>query len=492
MNLLGANRRTKNIVVLVIFICVSVFILLQSPLSPIGSGVPDTDSSDFIYMAQTMVEGQPLYVAAWDHKGPLQYIIDALGLLIAPGYIGIWILEVISMVISMVYVYKTIRLELNRSLSLVGTLSLFTLILATLVGGNLPEEFALPFICGGFYIFMRYFMQKKGNWLVSGLYLAVVILLKLNCAFLWVVFVPLVVLDMILSKDTKIVKYALFFLLGMVILMLPIGIYLVLTNSFNAMIESYVIFNFLYIQGASLYEIISACVVLLAHVDIAGLNVALTIGSVLILAQLFMRKDHFSKKILSIGILLLVVFGLFSMGVSGNKYAHYFIPLLVLVEYPVIFLLKAFNTHVLNKSCGKKCLSLLSCLVVVGFWILPIPYNIGAIIAARHEENENTSYYVEFIKENTNTEDTIQIMANHTAIYLLSGRKACCRFMFFPPGEYINTEFYQDTIISEVKEKLSNGIPRVVIIEREELLPFFSAELNDMYHEVEKNVFIAK
>ena len=490
LNSLSTDKRISNAIILVVFICVCVFILLQSPISPIGNGVPGTDSSIFIYMAETMLEGQPLYIAAWDHKGPLVYIIDALGLLIAPGYVGIWILEVISMVISMVYVYKTIRLELNQSLSLVGTLSLFTLVVAALEGGNFTEEFALPFICFGLYTFMRYFIQKKGSWFISGLCLSAVILLKLNYAFPWLVFIPLVIVDMILNKDRKIVRHALLFLLGMVVVMIPIGIYFVLTHSLQAMIDAAYVYNFTYAGNASFYDIISSCVLLLARVDLAGVHIALTAGSVFVLAQLILHKERHTKKILLIGILLLNILGLYCMSVSGRGYAHYFIPLLVLLVYPAMLLLKALYALMKNKS--PKYISAVLIAILVGAWAMPIPFNVGKALRTTNEQSEIDAHYVELIKDNTNPDDTIQVLGMHTSLYLLSGRKACSRFMFFPPYDLIDTEFYQDIIIAEIKEKLSEGIPRVVIVAKEALLPFFTAELDARYLEAEKNVYISK
>jgi len=480
----------KKAIILFVFIGVSVFILLQSPLSPIGNGIPGTDSSVFIYMAQTMMEGQPLYIAAWDLKGPLVFFIDALGLLIAPGYVGIWILEVISMVISMVYVYKTLRLGLNRSFSFIGTLSLFTLIVAALESGNFTEEFALPFICVGFYNVMRYFTQGKGNWFLCGLCLSAVILLKLNYAFPWLVFIPLVIVDMVLSKDRRIVKHALLFLLGMVVFMTPFGIYHVLTHSFYAMIEAAYIFNFAYAGNASFYDILSSCVLLLARVDLAGIHALLTIGSLFVLAQLILKKDQHTKKILLIGVLLLNIIGLFCMSVSGRGYAHYFIPLLILLVYPVMLILKALSTHIKNKP--RKYISVVLVSILAGAWMLPIPFNAGKAIRTTNELTETESHYVELIKDNTDPGDTIQVIGMHASFYLLSDRKASSRFMCFPPQDLVNTEFYQNVIIPEVKDKLSKSIPRLVIVTREELLPFFSAELDARYHEAEKNVFIAK
>ena len=48
-----------------------------------------------------MAEGKLPYRDLFDHKGPLLYLIQRVGIGLTPGsYIGVWILELISMMIS--------------------------------------------------------------------------------------------------------------------------------------------------------------------------------------------------------------------------------------------------------------------------------------------------------------------------------------------------------------------------------------------------------
>ena len=51
---------------------------------------PGRDQSVFIYVAEGLLDGDIPYRDRWDHKGPLIYLLNVVGLLIA-GIPGIWL-----------------------------------------------------------------------------------------------------------------------------------------------------------------------------------------------------------------------------------------------------------------------------------------------------------------------------------------------------------------------------------------------------------------
>ena len=75
----------KNLIPIIILLLISIFILLQSPLSPFAQDVTEADSAVFIYGGNRIREGQILYKDFFDHKGPFLYILEVVGLGIAGG-----------------------------------------------------------------------------------------------------------------------------------------------------------------------------------------------------------------------------------------------------------------------------------------------------------------------------------------------------------------------------------------------------------------------
>ena len=53
--------------------------------------LPDRDSGVFLYIGSRILEGEVPYRGIWDHKGPLIYYINALGIALTPGSeYGVW------------------------------------------------------------------------------------------------------------------------------------------------------------------------------------------------------------------------------------------------------------------------------------------------------------------------------------------------------------------------------------------------------------------
>ena len=60
-------------------------------------------------MGKVILQGGMPYRDAFDHKGPLMYLINALGLLISPKY-GVWLLELATVFVVLLFVYKLARM----------------------------------------------------------------------------------------------------------------------------------------------------------------------------------------------------------------------------------------------------------------------------------------------------------------------------------------------------------------------------------------------
>lgn len=113
------------------------------------------DSCVFQTMGLALLQGKIPYVDLFDHKGPILYFIDALGIWIGDGKIGIYILQILANTVSFIFIYKTIRLFLN----VIPTLCVFTgslLLYAYFYGeGNLCEEWMLCFISPALFLALR-------------------------------------------------------------------------------------------------------------------------------------------------------------------------------------------------------------------------------------------------------------------------------------------------------------------------------------------------
>ena len=109
------------------------------------------------------INGKILYKDFFDHKGPMLYLFETIGLAISNGNtVGIWILEVMFMFANLCMLYKISRLYSNsKYINILATIITIIPILACLQFGNLSEEFASPFIIYSLYVFSKFIITKK-------------------------------------------------------------------------------------------------------------------------------------------------------------------------------------------------------------------------------------------------------------------------------------------------------------------------------------------
>lgn len=120
------------------------------------------DSAVFQEMGLVMVNGKIPYVDLFDHKGFYLYCIQALGFIIAPNKIGIFILAILNFSICL-YLWMQIAKCISSS-KIVLCLSVIAVILSYGVvsdRGNTSEVWSLPFITFPVYLYVRYICESK-------------------------------------------------------------------------------------------------------------------------------------------------------------------------------------------------------------------------------------------------------------------------------------------------------------------------------------------
>src|SRR3989304_9694630 len=90
-------------------------ILVVATLAPnLSSAMPDRDSGVFLYTGSRLLQGETPYLDVWDHKGPLIYFVNAVGVLLDPGgERGIWLLEGAALLVSGWLCYRALRRTLG-------------------------------------------------------------------------------------------------------------------------------------------------------------------------------------------------------------------------------------------------------------------------------------------------------------------------------------------------------------------------------------------
>ena len=141
----------------------STFVMLQT--SPWVVQTPRNDSGIFLYFGAQILKGKLPFVHLWDHKPPLIFYLDALGLLLGGGsQWGVWAIEVVSLFSASLFAFLFLRRYFSAWPAFLGVLGMLFNLAFVLEGGNLTEEYALVFQFAALYLFSVTESRQKPGW----------------------------------------------------------------------------------------------------------------------------------------------------------------------------------------------------------------------------------------------------------------------------------------------------------------------------------------
>lgn len=126
------------------------------PLHPGNMTYPSRDSGVFLYVGWRLLMGDVPYRDVWDHKPPLIYFVDALGIALTPNSLwGIWILQGFFIFATFLVLYKLLETVFNPYAAIGGSILLASGLLTILARGNVTEEYALLFQALCFFLIAK-------------------------------------------------------------------------------------------------------------------------------------------------------------------------------------------------------------------------------------------------------------------------------------------------------------------------------------------------
>ena len=246
--------------VLKILLLIIIIFLLPTLIffSTINKGVPNRDSGVYLYAGQQMNNGSIPYRDFWDHKPPGIFFINQIGLMLGNGnIIGVWFLEIVSILIAILFSYlffkTTFKSDFIASLT---TLFWFFSFLIVIEGGNLTEEYVLPFSFMALYIFSKAVKNNRNYlyFLLLGSISAVVFLLRQNLISIFVaIFIYFAIHNYKQKKIRLFFKQLVIAVAGFLIIIVPLIVYLIKHNALLETLNSVFVYNIIYSSGNNIF-----------------------------------------------------------------------------------------------------------------------------------------------------------------------------------------------------------------------------------------------
>ncbi|MBE7069510.1 MAG: hypothetical protein E7386_03300 [Ruminococcaceae bacterium] len=434
------------------------------------------DCGIFAYIGYAITQGKALYVEAWDNKGPLLYLINALGILIDYRF-GICLLEFITLFCSFFFLYKTANLFLSRIISIFCAMSCMMSLTSTLEGGNFSEEYALPFTIVGFYLIAKYIKNnynlKKIEMIIVGMCIAAVFLIRVNIlAFLGCAVIGVVIILIRKKEYKKLGTVFGFALAGFIVFLIPFVIYLLKTGALKACIDT----AYLQILGSfserGLVERIS-------YVNTMVLELTKSGTFFIIACFVFFHVLYFRHKQNSdegfVYLCRISVFGLLftllANSVSGASHFHYFISFVPVLIIPTVALAKLVLTfieiHLVEKYHTDRFKNF-----AVAFIALAISatclVNYSCSIYYKIKSYGTLSYselVTKYIADTTDESDVIQVIGNESACtsYYGAKRLAASNYFYYANGRF--SEEAKTHFAGKIYEDIIKTQPKLIMFE---------------------------
>lgn len=151
-------KRNIYIIIILIITAISFVSIFSYTTSPIYSELSDTpDSPIFQIIGKYWINGSGIpYKDLWDLKGPYIFLINAVGYGLTDTRTGVYIMQIIFMTCTILGILN-INL-LYYSLKQAVIMTFFSLLPLSYIyeGGNLTEEYLLPFLSFSFYYILQW------------------------------------------------------------------------------------------------------------------------------------------------------------------------------------------------------------------------------------------------------------------------------------------------------------------------------------------------
>lgn len=346
----GLRKRAVFVVAAAVGILfLMIFSYTTSPLFPYQYG---WDSAFFQLVGEGMTKDKIPYRDFFDMKGPWLFFIQYIGQKLFYGRFGCFFMQCISMVSSIFIIHKTINKLFDRKKLYAEVITLFCyffLLISTLEGGNLTEEFSMPFLLLAVYLSIDFVKGKEEkiyrNLYIYGFIFGIIALIRITNAILICAVTGTVLITLLVEKNfRKAIVCVLWFILGTIsAFVLPV-LYFGKYGQLKEMLNATFVFGFQYATESFQFDagvlyllllLLPVCLWILAGVKNKRAWMALLLYVTGTFAVVGMGSPNLHDYMLFIPGALLGIWGIMCNN-NEKRYTRYAVILVVLVcaAYP--------------------------------------------------------------------------------------------------------------------------------------------------------------
>lgn len=435
------------------------------------------DSGVFLFTGWRILNGDIPYVDFWDHKPPIIFFINALGLLLFNGdRWGVWIIEFISLWIASYLGFRLLKGLFGEFTAFIVTFFWLYSFVFLIARGNFTTEYVLPFQFATLYLFYKALRKNdnKLSYFFMGIFGGITFFTKQTSIGIWLAIGIFLLIQAIRDREISNALKKMLSLLGggMVVAIIICG-YFFINDALVAFWDSAFNYNFIYstANGTLLSTRFKNLIDFSVISKLGFVNFSF-LGIFIYIYLSFQKKLTLTKPQNSLLILMLLNFPIevLLVNVTGSPYGHYFstlLPVLALSTGFVFYLIDKRILHFDDISLTHQRIVIIVTILIfalTGF----IDYYEKRKEIINIKINESLIHY---IQEKTLPDEEILVWGAETAINFHTKRNSPTRYVYQYPlmkegytSEEKILEFLDDIIINQ---------PKYIIDSRNDFMPFF-------------------
>lgn len=213
-----ANIVSSKFYPLLLFFVSFVFVVLFSRSTSFLYVFEGFDAAIFKQMGLALLRGKTLYIDYFDNKGCILYFINALGLWLG-GNFALLLMQTLSLTVTLLIWDKMLAFYRTEKERLVCLGIALVLLLGFYDGGDLSEEWCLPFASYPILVYLKALNTqrdiRKGEMFAIGICFGIIAFIRINNASPFLGFIVYLFIIWLLKKDfKKFFSMLFYFLLG--------------------------------------------------------------------------------------------------------------------------------------------------------------------------------------------------------------------------------------------------------------------------------------
>ena len=410
------------------------------PSNPNNMTLPSRDSGVFLYMGWRLLKGDVPYRDVWDHKPPLIYFVDALGLTLTPQSLwGVWFLEFIFMFFTLLIIFKLLDSEFGIYAALAGTIVLTSGLLTILQKGNVTEEYALVLQALGLWLFIsarkKDFPVRASFWM--GLFGGLAFNFKQTTIGLWITYgLFLLIIRLFQRKSPS--KDLLSLLAGWLLPSVVLVIYLASQGAVGDFWEQAYLYNFIYIgKHEGIRRLIPVLFKGYANLRNGWVLYLSALGWLAGLGYVWVKRKQVLMHVHLLILLALVnlPIEILLITISGRSILHYYLTLL-----PVMAILTgtlAYTTPLLISRipslASPEIQQLMPGIVLAVVLIGQFGQIKNYSDYVRGLRDNDYAFVIDFVAKNTTEGDQVLLIGAESVVNFLTRREAPTRYVYQYP-----------------------------------------------------------